>query len=893
MHHDPLIGHTLGHVRIDRSIGRGGMGQVYAGHDLNLDRAVAVKVIDARHRSDAQYAQRFLREARAVASWRHEHIVTIYAADNQDGLAYFVMEYLSGADLGAILRRTVADGRLVPHAEVLRIGQAIASALDYAHARGMIHRDIKPANVMIADDGRVVLVDFGLALDVQAGSVGEVFGSAHYLAPEQARRSSDAVPQSDLYALGVILYELLTGSVPFDDPSATSVAVQHLTLPLPSPRARNPDLPPAVEAVLVRALSKTPAERYPTGAALMAALASALTATPAATPPLLHGHDLVGQTLGDYQLEAPLGQGGMAVIYRGRDVRLNRTVAIKVIDTPFQQDSVYTQRFEREAQAIGQLEHPAIVRLYQYGDANGLLYMAMEYIDGSTLAARIADHRAAGTHMDPATVIDLIRTICAALDYAHRHGVIHRDVKPANILLDRHGRAVLADFGLALMTEVGTRGEVFGTPHYIAPEQAISSSAVVPQSDLYAVGVILYELLVGQLPFDGPDSLAIAMQQMTEPPPPPRQIRPDLSPALEAVILRSLAKDPGDRYPSGAALVEAMVAAFQSTLPAGWGAPAPPVPSVAAVFPPPATTPLGNTSARHDLSRPAADPAIHQTPTTMRSVMPAAGASPPPIAVTGGTARRPWRPGTAQRVAGAVILLVIVGLLIQRTLGTRTPATATTIAAQQTAAASGAGTAAGDVPGAPSTTPTMPVPASTSSAPPELNGPVVVEDALTAATWYTQNDASGSMGYADGRYRLATAAGTNTFWSVAPGSLAVPADNVVLAVNIEPRAGSSGILFGFRSLSNHYRLVTQADGAFRLERRQGRTVEVLLSGTGAGSGRLALVLRGTTAQVYGGTTLLGETTVPETPVGGQVGLILVTPEAGEVVFDTLTIRTAP
>jgi hypothetical protein len=169
----------------------------------------------------------------------------------------------------------------------------------------------------------------------------------------------------------------------------------------------------------------------------------------------------------------------------------------------------------------------------------------------------------------------------------------------------------------------------------------------------------------------------------------------------------------------------------------------------------------------------------------------------------------------------------------------------------------------------------------------------VVEDALTAATWYTQSDASGSMGYADGRYRLATAAGTNTFWSVAPGSLGVPADNVVLAVNIEPRAGSSGLLFGFRSLSNHYRLVTQADGAFRLERRVGRTVEVLLSGVGAGSGRFALVLRGTSAQVYGGTTLLGESTLPETPVGGQVGLILVTPEAGEVVFDTFTIRTAP
>ncbi|HYF66026.1 MAG TPA: serine/threonine-protein kinase, partial [Herpetosiphonaceae bacterium] len=198
MHNDPLIGQYLGAYRIDRLLGRGGMGQVYAGHDTALERTVALKVIDTRHRENASYGQRFLREARAVASWRHEHIIQIYAAGDQDGLHFFAMEYIDGEDLSAVLRRNAAQAQLLAAAEVLRIGRAVAGALDYAHARGIIHRDVKPANVMIARDGRVVLTDFGLALEVERGSIGEVFGSAHYIAPEQARRSSEAVPQSDL-----------------------------------------------------------------------------------------------------------------------------------------------------------------------------------------------------------------------------------------------------------------------------------------------------------------------------------------------------------------------------------------------------------------------------------------------------------------------------------------------------------------------------------------------------------------------------------------------------------------------------------------------------------------------------------------------------------------------
>jgi serine/threonine protein kinase len=276
MAYDALVGTQLANYYIEYPLGRGGMAMVYYATDVKLDRPAAIKVIDAQLQGNPSFAKRFVDEAKIVAQWRHENIVQVYYADNEDDLYFFAMEYISGASLEDLLETYVQKVELIPQVDVVRIGRAIASALDYAHQHGVIHRDIKPSNVMISMDDRVILTDFGLALDTAQGTMGEVFGTPHYIAPEQALHSAKAVPTSDLYSLGVVLYQMLTGFVPFDDDSATSIAVQHIQTPPPSPRSWNPALNQATEEVLLKALEKDPQNRYQSGKALMDALEAAL-----------------------------------------------------------------------------------------------------------------------------------------------------------------------------------------------------------------------------------------------------------------------------------------------------------------------------------------------------------------------------------------------------------------------------------------------------------------------------------------------------------------------------------------------------------------------------------------------------------------------------------------
>jgi len=273
-----LTGKTIGKYRLVEKRGQGGMAQVYKAYQAELDRYVAVKVIHPNLTGDEAFAARFRREARAVAALDHPNIVRVYDFDTDNGLAFLVMEYLEGISLREKLRELSCRDERMELEEVEHIVCALCDALDHAHRQGMVHRDIKPSNVMITDEGRPVLCDFGIARMVDTTAItgsGGTLGTPAYMSPEQGRgEPGDA--RSDIYALGVLLYQLCTGRVPFDADTPYAVILKHITAPLPSPRLLRPDLPEAVERVILKALAKDPDHRYQTAGEMGRALKEAL-----------------------------------------------------------------------------------------------------------------------------------------------------------------------------------------------------------------------------------------------------------------------------------------------------------------------------------------------------------------------------------------------------------------------------------------------------------------------------------------------------------------------------------------------------------------------------------------------------------------------------------------
>jgi len=301
---------------------------------------------------------------------------------------------------------------------------------------------------------------------------------------------------------------------------------------------------------------------------------------------------LIGTHIGPYEIIEKIGRGGMAEVYKGYHHVLRRPVALKFLEQALQDKESVALRLRREAQAIAALRHQNIVQVYDFGMYENRPYLVLEYIPGHDLRMEMDRRLANGRAFTPEETIAIIEQTGAALDYAHEHGVIHRDVKPGNILLSDRGEAILGDFGLVMLrnrVSQITTGETFGTPEYIAPEQALNSRAAVPQSDIYSLGGILYEMTTGHLPFEDDSPLSLALKHISQDPIPPRRYRPDLPAAVEAVILKALAKDPADRFPTAHALAEALRKAWQEP---GVPAPARAIPMPEDTIPPPPGAPV-------------------------------------------------------------------------------------------------------------------------------------------------------------------------------------------------------------------------------------------------------------------------------------------------------------
>lgn len=288
-------GYEIGHrYRIIRSLGEGGMANVYLAHDMVLDRDVSVKLLRLDLRDDPSTKRRFHREAMAATQLNDPHIVGIYDVGEDHGLQYMVMQYVKGTDLKAYIKKHYP----IPLPQVIDIMEQVLSAVATAHAHGIIHRDLKPQNILIDENKNVKITDFGIAVAVSQDSLTQtntLMGSVHYLSPEQAR-GSIATKQSDIYSLGIILFELLTGKVPFEGETAVSIALKHFREEIPSVREQNKEIPQALENVIIKATAKEPAERYSSVNEMAADLKTVLDPQRANEPRLKIQQDDNGET---------------------------------------------------------------------------------------------------------------------------------------------------------------------------------------------------------------------------------------------------------------------------------------------------------------------------------------------------------------------------------------------------------------------------------------------------------------------------------------------------------------------------------------------------------------------------------------------------------------------
>lgn len=269
---------------------------------------------------------------------------------------------------------------------------------------------------------------------------------------------------------------------------------------------------------------------------------------------------LINRTLGAYDLTEELGKGGMATVYKAYQPKLERWVAVKVLDPAYiTDDSDALARFRREAKAVAALRHPNILTVYDYGEEEGMAYIVMEYVERGTLKDRLK-----GEPFEAQRAVGLAIGVGRALAFAHEQGIIHRDVKPANILLPREDWPLLADFGLVKLQQarhaLTQAGMILGTPDYTSPEQALGETAD-HRADIYALGVVLYEMVTGQLPFQAEKAFDVLLMHINEPPPKPHELVPGTIEMLEDIILKALAKTPAERYPD----MQTMITSLETT----------------------------------------------------------------------------------------------------------------------------------------------------------------------------------------------------------------------------------------------------------------------------------------------------------------------------------------
>ncbi len=539
-----------------KMLGEGGMGAVYKAMDRELDRIVALKVIRSELADKPEILQRFKQELILARLVTHRNVIRIFDLGVAGNVKFITMDFVEGKDLKSVL----TEQRKLPAGKACDIIRQICLGLEAAHSEGVIHRDLKPQNIMVDSQGRVYLMDFGLARSMELVGMtrtGALLGTPAYMSPEQAKGEKlDA--RTDLFSLGVIFYELVTGILPYQADTMMATLIKRAKEPPAPPKQVEQSVPQAVNDVIMKCLQIRLERRYQNAGEILgdlgfnsAAQTSTVQTSVIASQSVFDvaSNLIPGSQFGPrYRIEALLGEGGMGKVYKAYDSEVGRQVALKLVKPELARNPVSMERLKQELLLASQVSHKNILRIHDLGDVGGLKFISMAYVDGKDLHSLIATE--GRLPIDRAVAI--ARLLCLALEAAHNEGVVHRDLKPQNVLMDSSGQVFVSDFGLAKSLEgpstmMTTAGEVLGTPRYMSPEQAESKSAD-HRSDLYALGLILFEMVTGDLPFGSESIMQTMYQRVTQDPKSPQLLNPDVPDYLSEIILRCLKRDPEQRY---------------------------------------------------------------------------------------------------------------------------------------------------------------------------------------------------------------------------------------------------------------------------------------------------------------------------------------------------------
>jgi eukaryotic-like serine/threonine-protein kinase len=570
------------HVRFEHLLRRSALSESYLVHHegLNLPCILRVMKPEIAEQFDEEADEGFSRACQQYARVRHPSITAMYDIGEYAGMDYVIIEYVTGIPLTERIK-----DRPLTDVEALKLMTPIADGLAALWRVDYIHRGVSPLRVLIASDGTpkldlVVLPRIALnPLLIEAHSP----FMAGFWPPEELRQSTDIDARSDMFSFGASFYYAVTGMSPFGKGSRTELIARTMSEPPTPPQKLNPQLRQSLCDFLMRCLQREPKDRFSSTQEFLDALHAEKSqlCKPAAPRPSTFGPLVdanskqstfqVDDTIGQCRLEQMVGAGAFGVVYKARHQLLDMPVAVKFLPTELAEKyPEYVDLFLREARTAIRIRHKNVIGLYEAGVQGGQYFLIMEYAPGGSVQDRMEK---LGGMLPEDEVIRLLREAALGLSAAEEMNIIHRDIKPANLMYGGQQEIKIADLGLAKRLLVpsldgGTqasirqdqltmkRGDnaIQGTPAYMAPEMALTPDKVDCRCDLYSLGVTAYQLLTGQLPFEGTEALQILMKHVTQVAPAPRSLNPKVSPELESIVNRLMAKSPADRFQTSAAL---------------------------------------------------------------------------------------------------------------------------------------------------------------------------------------------------------------------------------------------------------------------------------------------------------------------------------------------------